>query len=842
MNDEPVSQEAQALDAFLDSQVADLEHLPPEMAQAAIDLLSFSQHAKPGAGFTANLRLNLLHQYPGLRKMNPFNSLFKEPKMFKNISLSLAGAAIVIIVVLFGLPLLRSSQLAPASTHIPASVLPAPIHTPTPLPVELPLLSFLNVPAAQAASGAGSFFGEAPVTLNASFPATPAEVTIYALHSFEPLTLENARQMADQLGIHGGIYQSQGEDSRATLYTITDGDGRVTFLDTPTIFSYVAHYPNVLSSPGAPLPFEQRVAVAEEFLKSHGLLDFEYRVTQGFSSANLVVFTRLLDGIPLLDNKFQARIQVEVDDSGQVKTILYQVNKLETVGQYPIRTAQDAWQILLASKSDARTQFNVIFTNPPAGGAQPFIPQSWLRSLPTGQRADLYGYPEVLQPAEAGGLPLVTIDNLMLKGSLDDLIQSAANPGELSDAQKQQVQSGEVSENEAIGWAGFYHVWGQMGQLETGAPYLVLEGWEKSLQPDEVLDGRLQNQDGQKRLLTADGQSWTLSDLPADVPENIRLNVRGVRLADQPGAFYWTSVFTVPEVRGGWSGGGGGGGGMSFSPNPDETSAPTPPPALFQPGDRIDGVTGHLYVIIWEAKDGSRRMEYTLTTFSSDPSQPSYSYSLTGEGVKGIEQYYNLTVRIWGTYLDENGTPTIQVERYEKANPDEHIQAWLGKNSVVTLEGRKALLFTSIEGQQFVLYSSLINPEDMVVDGFNGEQYVLEGIFPPDRTFGGYPVVSELSVAIAPGRSNLEGYQIQSNTPGVLPGSDVQGSPVGQGPIVVDQIELGYYMSDFQGSAVLDIDQSPERYVQPVWVFKGHSSDGGEFEIKVQAVQDQYLK
>ena len=59
---------------------------------------------------------------------------------------------------------------------------------------------------------------------------------------------------------------------------------------------------------------------------------------------------------------------------------------------------------------------------------------------------------------------------------------------------------------------------------------------------------------------------------------------------------------------------------------------------------------------------------------------------------------------------------------------------------------------------------------------------------------------------------------------------------------MVDLIELGYYMADFQVSSVQDIGQCPAHYVQPVWFFRGHSGDGGVFEIQVQAVQDQYLK
>jgi hypothetical protein len=66
-----------------------------------------------------------------------------------------------------------------------------------------------------------------------------------------------------------------------------------------------------------------------------------------------------------------------------------------------------------------------------------------------------------------------------------------------------------------------------------------------------------------------------------------------------------------------------------------------------------------------------------------------------------------------------------------------------------------------------------------------------------------------------------------------------------EGHATVENIELAYFAISLDRCTASDESDptlAPWLYVQPVWVFSGTFDDGRRFEIRVQALPDEYLK
>ncbi len=802
--------ESEALDAYLDGQVEKAASLSPELAALAAQVSSLPEQVQYDPRFFVELEQRLVARANSRRR----RAACTQPAIFRRAALALAGAAAVVVFTLFILPAwLRTNQANPTMPAGPsASAIAETAMLPRP---NLPILPSLSTLPVYTAGNAGLFANATPV-LNATLPASPERVMIYAQQSREPLTFENARQMAERMGVTGNVYRVNSEDSQSKVYQVTNGASAIWFMDTPLTFSYVADYATVLSNNGEPLPFDQQAAIAEAFLKGRGLLDFVYRVEPVQAHSGEVRFVRLLDGRPLRENNpFDPRIDVAVTPDGKVKQIVYRALKLQPVGEYPIRSAQAAWEALTSGQ--LADHISVIVSD----AVQPSTLQTWQRQYRPGQRADLYGYAQVLQPVEAGVSPLVSVNNLPLSGDLQTLIPQAS-------------------------LGQFLHIWGQMQRDASGVLTCHVSGWEPSALPDETFEGVIRRQGDRASLLVERvmsskpapsknsvqaGQSLVLLDPPTNLADGARVSIRGVQVERPEPALDWWIIQTGAAASGAATGGSLSG--LSLAPT-DRAPTPTPFPIPYRPGDRVDGLLGLLNVTIWESPDKTRTTQIVLGV------EGTWSVQLQGPGVRGIERYHNLHVRVWGKYVQERGEPAILVERYEQADPEERIQAWLGTARLITLEECKVHLFTSREGKQYVLQSSLDMPEPLLEPsplGRPGDQILIEGKL-SGKTFGGYPVIKDLMGRVAPGMRDLTGYQIQSALPDIV----YKSTPADliRGRAVVDKVELVYYTPDWQGANV-PADQAG-RYVQPLWSFSGYLEDGVTFEVLVQAVRDEYLK
>jgi hypothetical protein len=234
------------------------------------------------------------------------------------------------------LPAANGDLPTPASPTIDAS---AELLTATPTLAPTPLPSLL-MPAAGA-------FPNVEFTFTAPFPEGPTSVNLYRHQLGEAITAENARQAAAQLGVQGGVYEMPSEGFGQNVYEVTDGFHLLRFLSFPGQFVYEGYTGHFYNS-GEPLPYEEQLRIATDFLNRYGLLDLPYRAEPAPVEPSTVVFTPLLDDRPVIygigENPGNLTwISVRVDATGQVSSALVSRQTFEEAGEFPILTAEQAW-------------------------------------------------------------------------------------------------------------------------------------------------------------------------------------------------------------------------------------------------------------------------------------------------------------------------------------------------------------------------------------------------------------------------------------------------------------------------------------------------------------------
>jgi len=140
-----------------------------------------------------------------------------------------------------------------------------------------------------------------------------------------------------------------------------------------------------------------------------------------------------------------------------------------------------------------------------------------------------------------------------------------------------------------------------------------------------------------------------------------------------------------------------------------------------------------------------------------------------------------------------------------------------------------------------VLQSSITWGAEGNVIGFLGNWIEIEGYIIPDRQWGGYPVIQDLSGGMPPDAEitsdDLYVYDHSLDTPDV--------STLMAGQVTIDSIELAYTsitMENCLSNHNTDPNMLPFLTVQPVWVFTGHFDDGRIIVIQVQALPEEYLQ
>jgi hypothetical protein len=691
-----------------------------------------------------------------------------------------------------------SMLLSGCQAAVAASPQPAPANT------SIPPAANPEIPASQTYAWRGT-----TLTLTQPLPASPAEAGIFLAQPETHATLETARALANQFGMQGSVYEIPGELTGTTDFLVVDGNQRLS-IHSDRYFTYYPNYPE-WNTGITTVDVPDVKTQIDEFIQTHSF-DFEYKIEPSGLYGAYYALPLASDGIALHHQYFRANGLLFTFSETGIISVDASLMKDEQVGEYGIITAEQAFQKVLDP--------NPIYGTLEGGHSTSGSVQAWNRVYPKDQTVTIYGWMNSVHSAE-GGAPLVTLDGYTASGNLSGI--------------------GETTPNTFIEATGQFHT-------ENNIDTFVLESWKVHDGYDEGLQGTLQREGDHALLTTTENIRLVLPDVPPDAPlPLVDVYVMGVTRGD---TFEWKS-FDMRMTQGR---GGGGGGGLGFY-KLNLTGTPMPLPTLlpqtdqsgqaigpFQLGQRLEGQRGLLSVILYNQPDDSQRAEYNL--YFIPEGQPfSYSFLLEGADLQALQTYQNRPVQIWGSvdrYDDQRGMDVVKVDRFEIPFPDLQFQILHGTQKVMDVAGQSATVFTAEDGQSYVQMRPGGDVDNSLI-GEEGDQVLVEALAIPDETFGGYATLRVFSaaMAISPKNGQAVDLTITADQPYVtdeLPAQETNQSPP---TATVESVELVYFIVDPR-YALPDPSADPA-YIQPMWRFYGHYSNGDEFEILVQALQDQFL-
>lgn len=512
--------------------------------------------------------------------------ILKEGLTMKRTTFALGGiAAVVLIAVVAYVAFFANGDDAPTVADNGAAVVetvtepePAPVETDQPATAtdqpaaateeavevaDLPLLPGLQSGGAGAAGGLGgggateeaAVAAPAPVSgvgadtsmpiftdvfsgtefvLNATLPEPVGSTQVFQQRPQTEADLATARHFADAFGFGGPLYtqpQPEFEDgfTPPQTYFAFDGTRRL------NIDAFGVYYSDqsVSFDNMQRLPFEQIGPQAEAYLLERGLLDFEYEIARGWM--NDVFIYRVIDGRTVN----QPEITVSFNDQGQIMFVNVQtLRALEDLGSYPLRTAEDAWQVIQDGIVKNNVMYNHVpdFENETVPVAEPTQLEEayrfWQREYAVGDEAHIYTWPGVFLPADGDGAPRIMANQFVLQADDATLQEIAADPFVL------------------------HHVWGRVGD---DGKTLVVEGFEQLSEDRQplYLQGTIRREEEQVLFTAAESsETYIIPDAPAELPADETLNLFGWATRDI-GAEYpvvdWENIdvfveYDEPEV------------------------------------------------------------------------------------------------------------------------------------------------------------------------------------------------------------------------------------------------------------------------------------------------------
>lgn len=557
---------AEELDLFLTA--LQKGETPPaatsEEAELAAQLLKLAEDTAPGPEFDREMenQLERTARQQGQQKKaaapdtsaarpSSWQQLWhtlKEGLTMKRTTFALGGiAAVVLIAVVAYVAFLGNGDDAPTVADNGAAVVetvtepaPAPTETEQPAPAteeavevaDLPLLPGLQSGSSGFAGGLGGgggteeaavaapapmnggvadtsmpiftdIFSGTEFVLNATLPEPVGSTQVFQQRPQAEADLATARRFADAFGFGGPLYtqpQPEFEDGFTPPVTYFAFDG-TRMLNVDAFGVYYSDQ-SVSFDNMQRLPFEQIGPQAEAYLLERGLLDFEYEIARGWM--NDVFVYRVIDGRTVN----QPEITVSFNDQGQIMFVNVQtLRNLEDLGSYPLRTAEEAWQIIQDGivKNNVMYNYTPDFENEAVPVAEPTPVEEtyrfWSRTYEAGDEAHIYTWPGVFLPADGDGAPRIMANQFVLQADGATLEEIAADPFAL------------------------HHVWGRVGD---DGKTLVVEGFEQLSEDRQplYLQGTIQREDEQV-LFTAQesGDTYIIPDAPEDLPTDEQFNL-----------------------------------------------------------------------------------------------------------------------------------------------------------------------------------------------------------------------------------------------------------------------------------------------------------------------------
>ncbi len=770
---------------------------------------------------------------------------------FKQVSPVLRWVALMI---LLGLVLSLSIK-----TLIPA---PQPAANDTPVTPDTSQTSTPeSVNTRQAPEGQTFDYGNAQLIMNVPFPDSPAQANVYTVLDPQPASAEYVRALADQFGIEGEVYITDGRSQDASALMVTDGKQQLVVYaqnDYTYISDLVKYSRSYSGFPGT--DNENAETTIREYMNARGL-DFNFSVQAASISGEYVLRQLSPDGLPMASD-IRSGARINLDEEGNVLSLQMSVVDYApaSLGSFGIIPAKEALQQLLDE-----TNYGGVMES---GGSMPdpslASPQHWYHDYPDNQTVTVYGNVSSYQGADPNTPAIVFVDNVPVTGNTSGM--------------------------EALEEFAFVQATGRF-IVENGVRKLSVDSWNRDVQ--KTCTSGFAHRAGEQIIITDEAETvseYMLVEPPADLPLNTsftdsRLLSCGVVI---DGQLYWISIDYYPDFS--QIGGGGGGGGffhqlnLSGTPVPFPTATPAQPSAyssaelsafpkyIVQPGDtlqkiaasynvsaedilqangmsnpliavgstliiptiRLEGEHGVVNVQIFEKPDGRQRTSYTFATEKDH----SY-YELKGDNLEALQETANRPIKLWGDLsIDESGMAFINVEKFESIYPDLQFQVFTGTQATKEINGQEAILFTTGDTTYIQLRPDGGYPDYNYYR--SDEEVMLEVLQIPDETYAGYPAIRVFSMAPAfdPGTGKPTELQ-HAGTIEVIP--DPYGNADSYIPpdTIIDKVELMYYATD---PAYYDPTlESAEIYLQPVWYFQGHNANGDEVNIFIQALRQEYL-
>ena len=376
---------------------------------------------------------------------------------------------------------------------------------------------------------------EANFDLTIDLPTDTGTSTVYNLLMNAPYTEAEAAELARRFGFNGPLYREvfpvfEVDEAWAwtppVSYHAFDGERSM------WIGEGYLHYSDASAeaAPGQmPMAHEPARPIAEAFLRERGLLDFEYDVEQ--AGGYEIIFTRQING----RTSTHAQIYVTVGPDGQVSMVSYSpMRQITPLADYPIRSATDAWALLLELAQADNFDFQRVFYNtyPGPDFVDPYRETDaewadryryWERTYQVGQTITLYPHLMAFEAVAADVAPRIQADRFLLDGPAETLQQ-------MVDVIGRQVK-----------------VSGIIRQLGP-RPVLELLEWEAMPEGEyryDFVEGMTQRDGEQMFVLTDEGEQILLPDAPADLEDGVRVSVNGweIERGDAPyPVFNWQGL------------------------------------------------------------------------------------------------------------------------------------------------------------------------------------------------------------------------------------------------------------------------------------------------------------
>lgn len=378
-------------------------------------------------------------------------------------------------------------------------------------------------------------FAEAEFQLGIDLPSETGQRPVYSQSAGGLFGLEEANHFASLFGFTGGAYIEKypyyvEEDwTPPTSYQFFDGrrqlsvtDGHFYYLDGNIAINQESDY----------MPFVQAAPIAETFLRERGLLNFAYEMTAPPYSPYAVEFRRVVDGVALNQPEYQLNLAAA---TGQIISLSHTpYSSLTLLGNYPIRSAAEAWQAFLDDGADyRRINYNVM---PGPDHVMPEYPEPdadfteryryWERTYQDGDMVQTQPYVMVFLPAFDGGLPRIQIDRYQLLADADTLWAISEQAGK------------------TIFVKGIYR------QLEHGLALELVE-WRPQDEPGYFFGiGPVERSGGNTFLVSEEGETFYIPNAPAELQDGERIYISGLIMdetVDGRRIVEWNGMGRSPE-------------------------------------------------------------------------------------------------------------------------------------------------------------------------------------------------------------------------------------------------------------------------------------------------------